>query len=337
LRKEGKWRGKPGYPKFKTRRKGVGSFRLTGKIHVYENAIDLPRLGRLRLKECGYLPAHGVHVLSVTVSEEAGRYYVSLQVEEEVPDPPHAMGTPLGVDLGIKAMAMGSDGTVIENPKALRTELKRLHRRLSRKEKGSKNRDKARKRLARKYARIAHVRRNAHHQATSRLTRAHFSPEERAARRAQIASTLPEPKAKVKPRKSKRSLATQTLEAPPLSEMVAKKVKKQQIKRRLGQATEADAALRPRVVVLEDLHVEGMKRNRKLALAISDVGLGSSDGKCATRPCVKGKTSCLQTASTPRPKNAPTRRVATSRRRWTSLSASMCAKNRSAASSSTEI
>ena len=56
--------------------------------------------------------------------------------------------------------------------------------------------------------------------------------------------------------------------------MVAKKVKKQQIKRRLGQATEADAALRPRVVVLEDLHVEGMKRNRKLALAISDVGLG---------------------------------------------------------------
>ena len=197
MRKEGKWRGKPGYPKFKTRRKGVGSFRLTGKIHVYENAIDLPRLGRLRLKECGYLPAHGVHVLSVTVSEEAGRYYVSLQVEEEVPDPPHAMGTPLGVDLGIKAMAMGSDGTVIENPKALRTELKRLkrlHRRLSRKEKGSKNRDKARKRLARKYARIAHVRRNAHHQATSRLTRAHFSPEERAARRAQIASTLPDRK-----------------------------------------------------------------------------------------------------------------------------------------------
>ena len=115
-------------------------------------------------------------------------------------------------------------------PKALRTELKRLkrlHRRLSRKEKGSKNREKARKRLARKYARIAHVRRNAHHQATSRLTRAHFSPEERAARRAQIASTFPEPKAKVKPRKGKRSLATQTLEAPPLSEMVAQKVEKE--------------------------------------------------------------------------------------------------------------
>jgi transposase len=183
----------------------------------------------------------------------------------------------LGVDLGIKAMAMGSDGTVIENAKALRTELKRLkrlHRRLSRKEKGSKNRDKACKRLARKYARIAHVRRNAHHQATSRLTRAHFSPEERAARRAQIASTLPEPKAKVKPRKGKRSLATETMEAPPLSERIAKKVKKKQIKRRLRQVNESDATLRPRVVVLEDLHVEGMKRNRKLALAISDVGLG---------------------------------------------------------------
>jgi len=277
LKRAGEWKGKVGYPKFKTKRKGLGSFRLTGAIHVYEKAIDLPRLGQLRLKECGYLPTSGVHILSATVSEEAGRWFVSIQVEEEVPDPPPATGAPLGVDLGIKALAMGSDGTAIENPKALRSELKRLkrlHRRLSRKTKGSKNRAKARKRLARKYARVAHVRRNAQHQATSRFTRARLSPEERAARRAQIASTLPEPKAKVKPRRGKQSQATQTTEAPPLAERIAKKVKQKQLKRRLRLATEADAALRPRVVVLEDLNVEGMKRNRKMALAISDVGLG---------------------------------------------------------------
>jgi len=277
LKREGRWRGKVGYPKFKSKRKGLGSFRLTGAIHVYEKAIDLPRLGQLRLKECGYLPTSGVHILSAAVSQEANRWFVSIQVEEDVPDPPPATGAPLGVDLGIKAMAMGSDGTAIGNPKALRSELKqlkRLHRRLSRKAKGSQNRAKARQRLARKYARVAHVRRDAHHQASSRLTRARLSPEERAARRAQIASTLPEPKAKVKPRKGKRSRATQTTEAPPLAERIAQKIKKKRIKRILRQATWADAALRPRVVVLEDLHVEAMKRNRKLALAISDVGLG---------------------------------------------------------------
>src|SRR5262250_1236571 len=62
LKKVGKLKGPSGYPRFKTKRKGPGSFRLTGSIHVYEQAIDLPRLGRLRLKECGYVPTSGVKV-----------------------------------------------------------------------------------------------------------------------------------------------------------------------------------------------------------------------------------------------------------------------------------
>ena len=56
LKKQGKWKGKLGYPQFKTKKKGLGSFRLTGRIVVSEKAIVLPRLGRLRLKERGYLP-----------------------------------------------------------------------------------------------------------------------------------------------------------------------------------------------------------------------------------------------------------------------------------------
>ena len=51
LKKQGKWKGKLGYPQFKTKKKGLGSFRLTGRIVVSEKAIVLPRLGRLRLKE----------------------------------------------------------------------------------------------------------------------------------------------------------------------------------------------------------------------------------------------------------------------------------------------
>jgi transposase len=134
--------------------------------------------------------------------------------------------------------------------------------------KGSKNRTKARIRLARTYARVANIRRDALHKGTSRLTHARLSPEERADRLAQIALALPEPKAKVKLRKGRRS---QAMDSPPLAEKVARQVKQKQVKHILRQTTEADAAMRPRIVVLEDLNVEAMRRNHKLALSISDV------------------------------------------------------------------
>jgi transposase len=293
LKKEGKWKGKLGFPKYKTKRKGLGSFRLTGAIHVYEKAIELPRLGRLRLKECGYLPIQGVHILSATVSEEAGHWFVSVQVEEEVPDPPPATGSPLGVDLGIKTLAQCSDGRSVAHPKALRSELKRLkrlHRRLSRKQKGSKNRAKTRMKLARKYARLAHIRRDATHKGTSLLTRAALSPEERAARKAEIAASLPEPKTKVKAKKGKRS---QPSEPPPLPEHVARKVKKKQLKKLIQQATLVDAPLRPVMVVLEDLNVDGMRRNRHLALAISDVGLGEFKRQMSYKTVWQGEAFLL--------------------------------------------
>ena len=130
LKKQGKHNDKVGFPKFKSRKRGYGSFRLTGTIRVYEDSVQLPRLGMLRLKERGYLPAENetVHILSATVSERAGRWFVSLQVEEEVPDP-KANDKPLvGVDLGINALAAVSDGMVIENPRALEKKLVKIRR-----------------------------------------------------------------------------------------------------------------------------------------------------------------------------------------------------------------
>ena len=57
-----------GYPQPKTRKRGLGSFRLTGSIVVCADAIQLPRLGRLRLKERSSLPSHAT-IRSATVSE----------------------------------------------------------------------------------------------------------------------------------------------------------------------------------------------------------------------------------------------------------------------------
>jgi putative transposase len=59
------------FPKFKSKKNGIGGFRLTGTIKVTENSIQLPRLGRLKLKERGYLPTNA-KILSASVSERAG-------------------------------------------------------------------------------------------------------------------------------------------------------------------------------------------------------------------------------------------------------------------------
>jgi transposase len=82
LKQHGKLRGKLGYPKRKTKKRGLGGFRLTGSIIVFPDGIQLPRLGRLRLKERDYLPTDA-NILSATVSEQAGHWYVSVLVEEE--------------------------------------------------------------------------------------------------------------------------------------------------------------------------------------------------------------------------------------------------------------
>jgi putative transposase len=169
-KKQGKLKGPVGFPRFKSRKRGLGSFRLTGSIHVFEDSIQLPRLGRLRLKERGYLPTSGVHILSATVSERAGRWFVSVQVEEEIPKPRPAKGESIGVDLGINTLATRSDGIVYENPRALdgaQRKLRRLQRKLSRQQRGSRNREKTRRRIARLHYRIANVRRDTLHKATS--------------------------------------------------------------------------------------------------------------------------------------------------------------------------
>jgi putative transposase len=168
---------KQGFPRFKSKRRSKKSFRLTGTIRVFEKSIQLPRLGRLRLKEGGYLPVEGtetVHVLSATVSQRASRWYVSIQVEEEIDDPKPEQKPAVGVDLGIRNLAVLSDGTTYSNPRALKRNLgkiKRLQRIVSRRQKGSRNREKAVSQLAKAHARVTDIRTHTLHQITSELAK----------------------------------------------------------------------------------------------------------------------------------------------------------------------
>lgn len=175
LKAQGKYRGKLGFPKFKKKSKAIGSFRLTGSITVYTDAVQLPRLGRIRLHEHGYIPTDA-KILSATVSEQAGRWYVSVQVEQEQEKSVSTTTSAIGVDLGIKTLATLSDGITFENTRALKhalKKLKRLERTKSRRKKGSKNRAKARKAIATTHARIAHVRKDTAHKLTSYLCKNH--------------------------------------------------------------------------------------------------------------------------------------------------------------------
>ena len=163
---------KQGFPKFKSKRNEVQSFRLTGTIKILDSGyIQLPRLGKLKLHEKGYLPKD-VKILSTTISRRAGKWFVSIQVEEEIIGEAKNDNKVIGVDLGIKSLAVCSDGTIYDNPKSLKknlNKLKRKQRQLSRKKKGSKNRERAKQKLRKLHYRISNIRKNRLHKATSKI------------------------------------------------------------------------------------------------------------------------------------------------------------------------
>ena len=170
-RKTGK---KVGFPRFK--RKGVkDSFRLHGTIKFEVRRIHLPRIGKVRIKGKREI-YHSGRILSATVRRRADRWFVSVIVEEEIPDPIPVNGSPIGVDLGVRTLATLSDNTVFVNPRALGRKLrklKQLHRSLSRKKKGSRNREKAKMRLAKMYLRTFNIRQDTLHKLTTYLAKNH--------------------------------------------------------------------------------------------------------------------------------------------------------------------
>ncbi len=163
-----------GFPRFK--RKGVrDSFRLTGTIRFEGRKIRLPRLGVIRIKERKRSYISG-RFLSATVRRRADRWFVSVTVEEEFPDPEPPAGGTVGVDLGVKTLATVSDGNTFANPRALRRrlrKLKQLSRSLSRKRKGSTNREKAKLRLAKMYLKVFNIRQDTLHKVTTYLAKSH--------------------------------------------------------------------------------------------------------------------------------------------------------------------
>jgi len=161
---------KKGYPNFKSRKRAKKSFRIDGyRVRFGGYWIKLPRLDD-PINMAEELRFDG-EVKSVTVNKDGEHWYASVNVEVESPKYSYPQES-VGVDLGIKTLAVLSDGTQFENQKLLRSELrklKRLNQELSRRQKGSGRWLRTKKKLARLHRRIANRRLDYQHKMTTEI------------------------------------------------------------------------------------------------------------------------------------------------------------------------
>ncbi|ANS62332.1 transposase, IS605 OrfB [Streptomyces lincolnensis] len=163
------------YPRYKSRKKSRASAEYTRSAFTWrQGQLTLAKMADpLDIRWSRPLP-EGAEPTTVTVSRDAaGRWFVSLLCEDHIA-PAAATTAAVGLDAGITSLVTLSTGEKITNPRHERRDrarLARAQRELSRKAKGSANREKARRKVARVHARIADRRRDVLHKLSTRLVR----------------------------------------------------------------------------------------------------------------------------------------------------------------------
>jgi putative transposase len=184
--RNGRHKGRPvGFPRRKKKRDARAACRFTtGQIKVLPDRkhIQLPRIGVLKTHEstrklARRLEQGTARILAATISRRADHWYVAFTVEVQRAIPA-SNGKPsvVGVDVGVRHLAVLSTGATIANPRALEgslRKLRRLNRELARRKPGSRRRNQTRRRLARVHARTANLRRDALHKLTTSLATGH--------------------------------------------------------------------------------------------------------------------------------------------------------------------
>ena len=138
------------HPVFKSKHNNYQSYRTMNQndnIRIVGKYIKLPKLGYVKFKQSMKVG----HINNVTVERTpSGKYFVALNVDFE-PEPRPSNGGSIGIDVGIKEFYTDSNGNFVSNPKYLEKSTKKLvreQRKLSRKQKGSNNRNKQRIKVA---------------------------------------------------------------------------------------------------------------------------------------------------------------------------------------------
>ena len=171
----------PGFPKFKSKKNTRKSYRSKNNsasrcqaksIEIYDGRIKLPKLG---LVKCKVTKGIDGRILSVSVFQSSeGDYYVSVCCTDFEPQSLPKTGASVGIQMGVKHLAVMSDGNEIENHRYYEQSQKkiaRLNKALSRKTSDSANHEKARLRLAKAYKRLVNRKTDALQKATTQLVR----------------------------------------------------------------------------------------------------------------------------------------------------------------------
>ena len=157
------FRGK-GYPKFKSKKDNRKSYRTNytnNNIEFLDKWIKVPKLGKLKIRD--RMKLQGRIINAMITQTPSGKYYISLCCTDVEVKKLESTNKSVGIDLGIKNFALTSDEISIENPKYLQKSLNKLailQRKLSRKPKGSSNRNKARIKVARLFEKISNQRKD---------------------------------------------------------------------------------------------------------------------------------------------------------------------------------
>ena len=214
------------HPKFKKKNKSDVKMYFVKNdakmiIECERHRIKIPTLGWVQLKEKGYIPTNEI-IKSGTISMRAGRYYVSVLIEEpdiiQIRQSSSQTGG-IGIDLGLKDFAVMSDGTVKENINK-KTKIKKTEKKLRREQR--------------------------------RLSKKHEKLKERK-------------KQKQKGESTKKNIEKQVLKVQKIHQQLDN-IRTDYINKIVNEL----AKTKPNYIVIEDLNVSGMKKNRHLSKAISN-------------------------------------------------------------------
>ena len=161
-----------GFPKFKSKKNPKQSYRtqkINNNISIDGSKIKLPKLGLIKFANSRCFNGR---ITSCTISKtNAGKYFVSVLVEEEIQELPQNNNA-IGFDLGIKKYMVTSDGEIVENPRTLNKyekKLIKLQRQLAKKQKGSNRYKKQALKIAKLHEKIRDTRTDFLHKLSSQI------------------------------------------------------------------------------------------------------------------------------------------------------------------------
>lgn len=166
-----KGKNQKGFPKFKSKKNPCASFVVPQHFDIDNRSILIPKLkSRIRFRKSRKIEGDIKYLIII---QDVKQWYVCIACERPDVDKVEIVNYPVGIDLGIKDFAVTSDGEVIKSPNYSRYE-KRIvvrQKQMSRKIKGSHNREKARVKLAAAYQRLRFARRDFLHKASSSIAK----------------------------------------------------------------------------------------------------------------------------------------------------------------------